>query len=67
MKKHAIGPENEMTQVCPECIWIIKSNAFTLSDFLNISGKNLIEKLLKNYWQLYKALAGTTVMVLVTI
>lgn len=67
IKKHAISPENEMTRVFPECIWIIKSNAFTLSDLLNISDKYLTEKLLKNYWQLYKALAGTAVMVLVPI
>lgn len=67
IKKHAISPENETTWVCPECIWIIKSNAFTSSDLLNISDKYLTEKLLKNYWQLYKALAGTAVMVLVPI
>lgn len=50
MKKHAIGPENEMPQVCPEYhnIGIIKSDTSTLSDFL--TSKYLIEKLLKNDW-----------------
>lgn len=57
-----------MIQVCPEYhnIKIIKSDVFTLSDFLNISGKYLSE-ILKNYWQLYKALASRDVTVLVPI
>lgn len=49
MKKHATSSENDMTLVCPECIWIVKFSAFTPSDFLNMSGKQLTENLSKNY------------------
>lgn len=50
MKKHATSSENEMTQVCTEYIWTIKSNASTLSDFLSLDscygtgGTHLVKK-----------------------